>query len=169
MPAADFGRWDDPGEVSLKKLGDRFDFKAGLNGHQPPGPSGGRATSPVPEHRVTHRFGIKNPRYIAGCHTGDDYAALEGTTVVAVRNGTIQGPNGNGGAYGNWIGLQADNGRVYVHCHLSQRGVHPGQSVEAGQKVGKVGRNGKVTGPHLHFEDHPAGPFVHAQCRKPSW
>ncbi|MFF3940451.1 peptidoglycan DD-metalloendopeptidase family protein [Streptomyces phaeofaciens] len=158
-----------PGEVSLKKLGDRFDFKVSLNGHRPPGPSGGRVASPVPGHHVTYRFGIENPRYIAGYHTGDDYAAREETTVVAVRNGTIQWSNGNGGAYGQWIGLHADNGRVYVYCHLWQRGVHPGQSVKAGQKIGKVGRTGTVTGPHLHFEDHPSGPFVYAQCRKPSW
>lgn len=158
-----------PGEASLKRLGDRFGFKVSLDGHQPPGTSGGRIASPVPKHPVTYPFGIKNPRYKAGYHTGDDYAAPEGTTAVAVRDGTVQWSNDNGGAYGHWIGLQADNGRVYVYCHLSQRGAHPGQSVKAGQKIGEVGKTGKVTGPHLHFEDHPAGPFVYAQCRKPSW
>ncbi|KAB1984187.1 peptidoglycan DD-metalloendopeptidase family protein [Streptomyces triticiradicis] len=163
-----------PGETSLKKLGDRFGFEVSLNGQQPPGGSGGhgvgaRVASPVPGHHVTYPFGVKNARYVAGYHTGDDYAALVGTPVVAVRDGTIQWSNGNGGAYGNWIGLQAGNGRVYVYCHLSQRGVHPGQTVEAGQRIGKVGQSGNVTGPHLHFEDHPAGPFVYAHCRKPSW
>ncbi|MFD7702807.1 peptidoglycan DD-metalloendopeptidase family protein [Streptomyces caelestis] len=158
-----------PGEASLKKLGDRFGFKVSLDGHQPPGASGGRAASPVPGHHVTYRFGVKNPRYKAGYHTGDDYAAPEGAPVVAVRNGTVRWSNANGGAYGHWIGLQTDSGRIYVYCHLSQRGVAPGQSVRAGQKIGKVGRSGNVTGPHLHFEDHPVGPFVYAQCRKPSW
>ncbi len=155
-----------PGEVSLKKLGDRFGFKVGPDGHQPPG---GRVVSPVPKHHVTYPFGVKNPRYKAGYHTGDDYAAPDETPVVAVRNGTVRWSNDNGGAYGRWIGLQADNGRVYVYCHLSHRGADVGQSVKAGQRIGKVGRTGDVTGPHLHFEDHPAGPFVYAQCRKPSW
>ncbi|MFD7691595.1 M23 family metallopeptidase, partial [Streptomyces sp. NPDC059781] len=84
-------------------------------------------------------------------------------------NGSVRCSYANGGSYGQLLGLQGDNGRVYVYCHLSQQGVRPGQSVKAGQRIGKVGRTGNVTGPHLHFEDHPAGPFVYAQCRKPSW
>jgi len=104
-----------------------------------------------------------------GYHTGDDYAAPEGTPAVAVRGGTIKWSNAQGGAYGNWIGLQADNGRVYVYCHLSWRSVHPGQEVKAGQRLGKVGSTGNVTGPHLHFEDHPAGPFRYGHDRKPAW
>lgn len=158
-----------PGEVSLKKLGDRFGFKVTVDGRRPSGTPGGRVASPVPEHHVTYRFGVKDKRYKAGFHTGDDYAAKGGTTVVAVRKGTIQWSNGNGGAYGNWIGLRADNGRVYVYCHLSTRGVSAGASVKAGQKIGNVGSTGNVTGPHLHFEDHPSGSFVYAQCRKPTW
>lgn len=158
-----------PGEVSLRKLGERFGFEVGPDGHHPSHTSSGRADSPVPGHHVTYPFGVKNPRYAAGYHTGDDYAAPVGTTVVAVLDGTIRWSNDNGGAYGHWIGLQADNGRVYVHCHLSQRGVAPGQKVKAGQRIGKVGSTGNVTGPHLHFEDHPAGPFAYAQCREPSW
>jgi murein DD-endopeptidase MepM/ murein hydrolase activator NlpD len=163
-----------PGEESLKKLGAQFGFEVSSNGHRPsgaPGPRGmgGGAASPVPGHQVTYRYGVKNARYAAGYHTGDDYAAPVGTPLVAVRNGTIQWSNNDGGAYGNWIGLLADNGRVYVYCHLSQRGVGAGQTVEAGQRIGKVGQSGNVTGPHLHFEDHPAGRFVYAQCRQPSF
>ncbi|MGX1541185.1 peptidoglycan DD-metalloendopeptidase family protein [Streptomyces adustus] len=163
-----------PGEKSLKELGDRFGFEVSSDGHQPSDVAGpqhadGRVASPVPKFQITYPYGVKNPRYAAGYHTGDDYAASVGTPVVAVRNGTIQWSNDNGGAYGAWIGLQADNGRVYVYCHLSQRGANAGQSVKAGQGIGKVGASGNVTGPHLHFEDHPAGPFAYAHCRKPSW
>lgn len=129
----------------------------------------GRAPSPVPGHKVTFPYGVKRANYAAGFHTGDDYAAASGTPVVAVRGGTIQWSNGSGGAYGNWIGLRADNGRVYVYCHLSARHVSVGQKVKAGQQIGKVGSTGNSTGPHLHFEDHPSGVFVYAQVRKPQW
>ncbi len=128
-----------------------------------------RIASPVPGRRVTYPYGVKNPRYAAGFHTGDDYAAPKGTRVVAVRSGKIRWSNNNGGAYGRWIGLDADNGRTYVYCHLSSRAVAAGTRVHAGQTLGKVGATGNVTGPHLHFEDHPKGPFRYAQVRKPKW
>lgn len=131
--------------------------------------SKGRVTSPVPGYRISYRYGVRNPRYVAGYHTGNDYAAPVGTPVVAVRNGTIKWSDSHGGAYGNWIGLEAHNGRVYVYCHLSVRRVKKGQKVKAGQRLGLVGRTGNVTGPHLHFEDHPQGRFVYGQGRKPRW
>jgi murein DD-endopeptidase MepM/ murein hydrolase activator NlpD len=128
-----------------------------------------RVPSPVPGKVVTYPFGVKNPRYAAGYHTGEDYAAPTGSDVVAVRNGTVRWSNDNGGAYGRWMGLDADNGRTYVYCHLSSRALAVGAKVVAGQVIGKVGATGNVTGPHLHFEDHPLGPFVYAQVRKPAW
>lgn len=47
-----------------------------------------------------------------GRHTGQDFAAGSGALVVAVRGGKIAWSNGNGGAYGRWIGPAADNGHV---------------------------------------------------------
>lgn len=130
---------------------------------------GARVASPVPGKSVTYPFGVKNSRYAAGYHTGDDYATPTGSNAVAVRGGTIRWSNDNGGAYGKWIGLDADNGRTYVYCHLSSRLVAAGTRVTAGQVIAKTGATGNVTGPHLHFEDHPLGPFVYAQVRKPAW
>ncbi|MBX3264282.1 MAG: M23 family metallopeptidase [Labilithrix sp.] len=128
-----------------------------------------RVASPVPGRGVTYPYGVKNPRYAAGFHTGQDHAAPTGTAVVAVRSGKIRWSNNNGGAYGRWMGLDADNGRTYVYCHLSSRRYKAGTKVKAGQRIGRVGATGNVTGPHLHFEDHPKGPFRYAQVRKPKW
>ncbi|WP_116209229.1 peptidoglycan-binding protein [Streptomyces olivoreticuli] len=131
-------------------------------------PSGGAVSSPVPGHRVSYAFGVRNARYSSGYHTGDDYAAPTGTPVVAVRSGTIAWSDANGKSYGSWIGLNADNGRTYVYCHLSARSVSAGQAVKAGQTLGKVGTTGNVTGAHLHFEDRPRG-GGYGQVRKPTW
>ena len=131
--------------------------------------AGARVASPVPGKSVTYAYGVKNPRYAAGYHTGEDYATPTGSNAVAVRSGTIRWSNDYGGAYGKWIGLDADNGRNYVYCHLSSRMVAAGTKVTAGQLIAKTGATGNVTGPHLHFEDHPVGNFVYAQVRKPTW
>lgn len=128
-----------------------------------------RAASPVPGKVVTYAYGVKNSRYAAGYHTGEDYAAAVGLDIVAVRAGKIVWSNDNGGAYGKWMGLEADNGRTYVYCHLSSRLLSSGTTVTAGQKMGEVGATGNVTGPHLHFEDHPKGPFKYGDDRKPQW
>src|SRR5688500_13435801 len=37
--------------------------------------------SPVPGYSVSYPYGIRNPRYAAGYHTGDDYAAPAGKKV----------------------------------------------------------------------------------------
>lgn len=88
--------------------------------------------------------------------------------MVAVRAGTIAWSNGDGGAYGNWICLRADNGRDHIYCHLSPRTVSKGDKVKAGERLGKVGATGNVTGPHLHFEDRPRG-GGYGNDREPSW
>jgi murein DD-endopeptidase MepM/ murein hydrolase activator NlpD len=124
--------------------------------------------SPVPGYKVTYPYGVKNPRYAAGYHTGDDYAAPKGAKVVAVLDGTIAWSNDNGGSYGKWIGLRTSTGRDYIYCHLSVRSVSTGTKVKAGQKLGEVGATGNVTGPHLHFEDRPKG-GGYGNDRKPKW
>jgi murein DD-endopeptidase MepM/ murein hydrolase activator NlpD len=127
-----------------------------------------RIASPVPGYGISYKYGIKNPRYAAGYHTGDDYASPTGTKVVAVLGGKIAWSNDAGGAYGKWIGLRATNGRDYIYCHLSKRSVSTGATVTAGQKLGEVGATGNVTGPHLHFEDRPKG-GGYGNDRKPTW
>ncbi|MFF9488781.1 M23 family metallopeptidase [Streptomyces sp. NPDC014676] len=151
-----------PGPQTFTKLG------LANSSQHPGGGGGGRVPSPVPRYSVSYPYGVPNPRYIAGYHTGNDYAAPRGTKVVAVRDGTIEWSNDNGGAYGRWVGLRVGNGRTYVYCHLSDRSVRAGNKVRAGQEIGAVGSSGKTNGPHLHFEDRPHGGGYGA-VRKPTW
>ncbi|WP_329331674.1 peptidoglycan DD-metalloendopeptidase family protein [Streptomyces sp. NBC_00663] len=164
-----------PGLTSLTTLGHfaHFTVEHG-HSHPPAGPSGkGHVASPVPGHKVTFQF-FERGDYAwkpdgVGRHTGQDFAANSGVPVVAVRGGTIAWSNGQGGAYGQWIGLRADNGHIYTYCHLSQRQVKAGQRVTAGQQLGKVGTTGNSTGPHLHFEMSKGSSWSYGNVAKPRW
>jgi len=92
-------------------------------------------------------------QYFWSGHRAIDIATAYGTAVVAAASGTVvfSGNRGYlGGGYVVWIQHGA---KLYsTYNHLSVWNVRAGQSVRAGQIVGRVGLTGETTGPHLHFE-----------------
>jgi murein DD-endopeptidase MepM/ murein hydrolase activator NlpD len=87
----------------------------------------------------------------SGYHTGVDFALPTGTPLKSVAAGTVVSA-GNGGAYGNQVVIQHQDGMYSQYAHLSQLSVSAGQTVTVGQQIGLSGATGNVTGPHLHFE-----------------
>ncbi len=82
-----------------------------------------------------------------GAPTGSDiYASAAGTVIIAKSNG------GWNGGYGNYIVVVHDNGTQTLYSHASKVLVSSGDVVTQGELIGKVGRTGEATGPHLHFE-----------------
>lgn len=85
-------------------------------------------------------------------HTGTDIAAPIGTSVIAALTGRVLLADFLGG-YGIAIALEHDQGsQQTLYAHLSELFVKPGQVVEKGSVIGRVGTTGNSTGPHLHFE-----------------
>ena len=85
-------------------------------------------------------------------HAGKDFAAPEGTPVVAALSGTVLS-SGLAGGYG--VAVELDHGdppRRTLYGHLSEIYVQAGQTVRQGEVIGRVGSTGLSTGPHLHFE-----------------
>ena len=85
-------------------------------------------------------------------HAGRDFAAPEGTPVVAALSGQVLS-SGLAGGYGVAIELEhAEPLRRTLYGHLSEIYVRSGQQVRQGEVIGRVGSTGLSTGPHLHFE-----------------
>jgi murein DD-endopeptidase MepM/ murein hydrolase activator NlpD len=96
-------------------------------------------------------------------HAGTDYAADDGTPILAIADGIVSwaGPYG---LYGQLIVIEhtVDGQRVAsAYAHMWESGVHVsmGERVTAGQHIGDVGASGKSQGAHLHFEIRPGGSF----------
>ena len=85
-------------------------------------------------------------------HAGRDFAAPQGTPVVAALSGRVVS-SGLAGGYGIAIELEhSAPRRRTLYGHLSELYVKAGQTVLQGEVIGRVGSTGLSTGPHLHFE-----------------
>jgi murein DD-endopeptidase MepM/ murein hydrolase activator NlpD len=106
---------------------------------------------PVLGYRLTAGFGEYG--LWSSAHTGQDFAAPEGTPVRSVGDGEILS-TGYEGAYGNKLVIQHPDGTLTWYCHLSEF-LRTEGPVKAGDIIGRVGSTGNVTGPHLHLEVRP--------------
>ena len=106
---------------------------------------------PVPGKRSDsfgkRRFFNGQPR---NPHSGMDIAAASGTPVVAPLAGTVI-DTGDYFFNGNTVWLDHGGGLLSMMCHLSRIDAAVGTPLAAGERLGRVGATGRVTGPHLHW------------------
>lgn len=86
-----------------------------------------------------------------GRHKGVDLNAPQGTDVYAALDGQVVGA-GFHRQYGNFVVIDHGNGVTTLYAHNCANYTQEGDVVHRGQKIAAVGRTGRATGPHLHFE-----------------
>ncbi|MEG4325934.1 peptidoglycan DD-metalloendopeptidase family protein [Microcoleus sp. herbarium5] len=90
-------------------------------------------------------------------HKGIDIAGPIGTPIVAASDGVVTYAQWNDGGYGYLVEITHPDGTETVYAHNSRILVQKGQKVSQGEQISEMGSTGFSTGPHLHFEIHPAG------------
>ncbi|WP_272913233.1 M23 family metallopeptidase [Methylobacterium sp. SyP6R] len=116
------------------------------------------------DHGLSSTFGYRSDPFTRGLalHTGIDLRSEYGAPARATAAGTVTQADFAGG-YGNMVEVDHGHGLVTRYAHLSAITVVPGQSVAAGQMVGRVGSTGRSTGTHLHYETRIDGEPVDPQ------
>jgi murein DD-endopeptidase MepM/ murein hydrolase activator NlpD len=116
------------------------------------GIGGAKGSAPVAAG-ITAGYGEKGSMWAGtnGTHKGTDYAVPVGTPVTAFKDGVVSKEPLDSG-YGTAVMIEHADGHQSIYAHLSSKSVNAGDTVKAGQRIGKSGATGNVTGPHLHFE-----------------
>lgn len=102
--------------------------------------------------RITSGFGhgrVFNGQ-IQSRHMGTDFAGAVGAPVLAAGRGVVRLVD-EFHLGGRVIYIDHGAGLVTAYLHLSEQEVAEGDTVQAGQRIGRVGATGRVTGPHLHW------------------
>lgn len=118
------------------------------------------STMPIPTIEVDHGrfrwplegelssgYGVRRGRR----HDGVDIRAKIGTPVAVAADGEVVFAKRMRG-YGNLVLVKHDDDFFTVYAHNSANLVKTGKKVKKGEIIAKVGRTGRATGPHLHFE-----------------
>lgn len=110
--------------------------------------------SPVDFKYVSSNFNPKRLHPVTGqvkAHRGVDYVAAIGTPIKAAGNGRVI-ESGYNQFNGNYVFIKHNDTYTTKYLHLTKRNVSKGASVKQGQIIGTLGKTGRVTGAHLHYE-----------------
>lgn len=99
------------------------------------------------EGAITSSFGRRR----LGWHRGIDIKGDRGDPIVAAAPGVVV-VSGVEPRYGRVVKIEHEHGFTTVYAHNDDNAVEVGDWVLAGQRIGSIGRTGRATSYHLHFE-----------------
>lgn len=107
---------------------------------------------PVDEARMTRGFIPKPTGKRKRPHWGLDLAAIKGTPILASHDGTVIYVGRDFKGFGRMILIEGKKGWASLYAHLSKAHIREGERVHQGQVIAEMGRTGRASGVHLHFE-----------------
>jgi murein DD-endopeptidase MepM/ murein hydrolase activator NlpD len=103
---------------------------------------------PVNSAKLTQKF--RPPSNLS--HQGIDLSGSMNTPILAAHNGIVVYAGSGFKGYGKLIIVEFSDEWATLYGHLNRFQVKTGDWVAKGQTIGKMGRTGRVSGVHLHFE-----------------
>ncbi len=118
--------------------------------------------TPHAARSITSNFGYRNDPFSdqRRFHTGIDIAAPRKSRVVATAYGRVSYTGRDRGGYGKHVIIDHANGYQTLYAHLARIETKSGKRVKRGQVIGKLGKTGRATRPHLHYEVRRNGKSV---------
>ncbi len=112
---------------------------------------------PIIGGRITDKFGMRLDPFVEKIrmHQGVDIGAQVGTPVYSSAAGVVTHAKKNyspNKGYGKEVIINHGNGIRTRYAHLSKILVKVGQKINRWDIIGNVGKTGRSTGPHLHYE-----------------
>ncbi len=104
---------------------------------------------PVDRARLTRGF---MPEARPRPHLGLDLAGPKGTPIFAALGGHVIYAGSGFRGYGRFVIVEHNDDWATFYGHLDKILIKQGQTIKQGQLIGKMGRTGRATGTHLHFE-----------------
>jgi murein DD-endopeptidase MepM/ murein hydrolase activator NlpD len=97
-------------------------------------------------------FGVRAvSRNSTRMHNGIDVPAPKGSPIMAFNDGVVTFAGVRNG-YGKTVIIKQLDGREALYAHMDKYVVNVGDAIKRGTHIGHVGRTGRATGFHLHFE-----------------
>lgn len=116
---------------------------------------------PAAEFYISSRYGKRRDPFtrVWSSHPGVDLAGWPGSKILATAPGTVVKAKWHG-AYGRMIEIDHGNGYRTRFGHMSKLVVKKGDKVTRGQHIGAMGKTGRATDTHLHYEVWYQGKLV---------
>ncbi len=125
--------------------------------------------TPINGARLSSSYGMRKHPILGynKMHRGTDFAAPEGTPIMASGDGVVIKAGWCGGG-GNCVKIKHNKTYQTVYAHMKNFSnlAVPGNRVKQGQVIGYVGSTGMSTGPHLHYEVIENGKKINSQLLK---